>query len=214
MSKAGPIIFSGEMINAILEGRKTQTRIIMKPQPKGNFLYLSDINPEYACFDGSPAIRSPYGYIGDTLWVRETFVLESIYTDNPDDHLEVNCLRPHYRATEPEPHIVPCDLEDEYDDRTRRIPPLYMPKWASRITLKIKDIRVERLQDISEDDAIKEGVYQPEGFSIWISKDGGPCQATPKWAFMELWQELYDKDPAKSWSANPFVWVIEFERVK
>ena len=138
-----PIIFNAEMVRAILEGRKSMTRRVIKPQPK-----------EYTEFTGSiPGMGwgkkrgrgsewlqkyCPYGKAGDVLWVRETFMLGWGCTDD----------QPSYKA----------DFEDS-NDMGKWKPSIHMPRWASRINLEILDIRVERVQEIGEGDAMDEGVY-------------------------------------------------------
>ena len=147
-AKERPIIFSGPMIRAILEGRKTQTRRIVKPN------CLSKL--------------SPYGRTGDRLWVRET------WGHNPEGPGYV------YRSDG--------DFDMKFHgDRWR--PSIHMPRWASRITLEVTGVRVERLQDINEEDALAEGVEH---------------------AFRSLWESI---NGPGSWDANPWVWVVEFRRV-
>ena len=195
--KTIPILFSGEMVNAILDGRKTQTRRQVKGSKyrpvefvggKGDWDnpkawgYEDCYGEFWTLTDGYPC---PYGRVGDLLWVRETFVIESneeyrymsqlpqdgrpikmVETDNPRESYS---LIPHYRATEPEPHIVPYDIVDGHDDRTRWKPSIFMPRWASRITLEIVDVRVERLQDLSGNDCIAEGAFPDRDWETTIS---------------------------------------------
>lgn len=210
--KASPILFSGPMVRAILAGQKTQTRRAMKSQPiirgDNDMPRITQQNlctkPEnwgrwqmghedagsYAHFD------CPYGKPGSLLWVRETFVIESdaeYHGDNmPKDKRPIlreneRNLIPHYRATEPEPHIVEYDAMDSDDDRTRWKPSIFMPKWASRLTLEITNVRVEQLHDISPADITAEG-----------------CHVNLK--FSEIWEALNG-----NWASNPWVWVIEFK---
>lgn len=195
-----PIIFSGPMVRAILEGRKTQTRRIVKPNS-----WVIDIS------------RCPYGHPGDHLWVRETFG-ESGYK------------RLEYKA-------FPADGKD-FRCVSRWKPSIHMPRWASRINLLVKNVRVERLQDISEEDAKAEGVYSDEmrpdyhdyRSNLWmcdrcagtgLHASLGPNMGviedvdcvdcdTSKKRFKQLWQLI---NGYGSWDANPYVWVIEFERV-
>lgn len=219
--KEHPILFSGEMVRAILSLKKTQTRRIIKfpiykpvrYRPGITRIFIEDDLPGHKI----PILTScPYGHIGDHLWVRETFVLESdlgwdikLPTDRPiktitDDYDNGEYhLIPHYRATEPEPNIVP-EGQDSFDDRTRWTPSIFMPHWASRITLVITGIRVERLQEISEADAKAEGVKQ---VAINLSDN---TDATP---YKEYYRQLWDSINGKKhpWESNPWVWVIEFE---
>lgn len=198
-----PILFSAEMVRAILDGRKTMTRRVVKPQPKDHhwkynnsyhlehkLLASKDIlwakfwhtiteNPER---DGIQWSKFPYGQVGDLLWVRETFWL-----DDGDD-------QPFYKATEPSPQIF-----------TKWKPSIFMPRWASRITLEITNVKAERLQDITEDAANKEGVY------IDGTSSNGHI-FTAREHFEGLWDFINGKK--YPWLANPWVWVIEFQKVE
>ena len=160
--KERPILFNGEMVRAILAGHKTETRRVIN-YIGGSRKFISDElkivtsqqmlsrRPQNARFILG-AGRCPFGDIGDRLWVRETFVLEN--TDDVPDGVPSKtepgewgtAVYPHYRATDPEPHIVPPSLEDPYDDRTRWSPAIFMPRWASRITLEIDGLDVRALR--------------------------------------------------------------------
>ena len=229
------IIMSGESVRAILEGRKTQTRRVIKPQP---FYYPGDQKLELSPFwtwtkgkIGYDSIHSdwpnclikhcPYGQIGDRLWVKETFVIEdtrsyayniTIPTDRPlkfeqdwEDQDYKYPLIPHYRSTEPEPHIVPLETGDLADDRTRWSSPFFMPKWAARLWLQIVDVRVERLQEIGIDDLGAEGY--PPGWSV-----DEECSQAYEW-FSDLWDSLNAKR-GFPWEKDPWVWVIEFRVIR
>jgi hypothetical protein len=192
-----PIIFQGEMVRAIRNGRKTQTRRAIKPVPT--------FNGGGACHDAGALQQDyvephwvfpktcPYGAPGDLLWVRET------WAPLPGS-VVLNVA--FYRA----------DTKAAPDD-VRWRPSIHMPRWASRITLRITDVRVERLQDISEEDAEAEGLTKeiaPNGHVTWHVPDLLGAQ-TPCRAFRLLWEDI---NGAGAWDANPWVWVIEFERVK
>ena len=181
MMKERPILFSGQMVRAILDGRKKQTRRVVK-------------NPEYmGCLTGDcphdtrseciaeitvfGATKCPYGIEMDRLWVRETFAA-------PWGRSGV-----FYRA----------DDKKEYDGNWR--PSIFMPRWASRITLEITEVRVERLQDISEEDAESEGTKYPAG---------GPTSCY-RMGYSWLWESINGKG---SWDENPWVWCITFKRIK
>ncbi len=204
-----PIIFSAPMVRAILDGRKTQTRRVMKVQPWPDALVTvehyhptvidrhGDMQPGKEIFgahwdDGEYGLKSPYGAPGDQLWVRESWRAWSQYDDWPPSRLPPG-VDVQYIA----------DASAPWSSRHRS--PRYMPRWASRITLRITDIRVERLQDISEDDAKAEGVgyknpgYLPGTKGNWIG------------SFAYLWNKI---NGAGAWESNPWVWVISFERVK
>jgi hypothetical protein len=177
---------------------------------------------------GSGELPCPYGRRGTRLWVRETFALESNYdldsadayppphadgrpikwTDD-DDHGRV-WHQPHYRATDPEPHIV-CDDDkrEDGDDLTRWRPSIFMPRWASRITLEITDVRVQRVAEISEEDAIAEGIAVDECHHV-VRADGlnwGGARGD----YAVLWESINGKRPGCSWADNPFVWAISFQ---
>jgi len=207
--KERPIIFSTEMVRAILDGRKTQARRVIKKWTN---------NPDLLA-------QCPYGQIGDRLWGRETFCIESDYEygstpaeleqwakDRPikieGDDIEGHYnLIPHYRATEPEPNIVPYDRIGD-SDKTIWSPAIFMPRWASRILLEITDIRVERLWDIrnNKQNWYAEGYCKPfEGTITWAMK-------ADQW-FAKLWDSINAKR-GYSWDSNPWVWVIEFRRIE
>lgn len=208
MTKASPILFSTPMIRAILEGRKTQTRRIMKPQtPSTAGRYCGWVIPEYRT-------DCPFGRSDDLLWVRETFgVVDGI---------------PQYKAGSQfsnRPVITPL----------RYKPSIHMPRSASRITLEIKDIRVERLQDISELDAQAEGCFftdygrrcyhqgqknistcpapqehhpKKEGWMWDKTTSSDQCFLSAKTAFGGLWAKV---NGSESWYENPWVWAITFK---
>lgn len=190
MSKERPIIFSGDMVRAILAGRKTQTRRVVKDQNAVEFseetrepLYVHSINCpgycDYACNGGGYG-DSPYGVPGDRLWVREKIGIQLTPNDKyPNGLVE-------YGA----------DYHDGVDfiyegGGSAWTPSIFMPRWASRITLEITGVRVERVQEITYLDAIAEGVDRD---------------------YHLLWDRINAKR-GYPWSANPWVWVVEFKRV-
>jgi len=189
-----PILFSAPMVRAILDGTKTQTRRIVKSNycQATEFKAMESNGEDYFAwfcsgFDGYP-IKCPYGKPGDQLWVRETFRLFDSSTECAcyDD---CRCAKYHgkpiYRAT-----------DDTMDGPWK--PSIFMPRWASRITLEVTGIKVERLQDISARDALGEGV-------------GHHTMGNPIVCYLSLWESI---NGPGSWDANPFVWVIEFNRIK
>ncbi|WJP92838.1 ASCH domain-containing protein [Klebsiella variicola] len=201
------MIFNGEMVRAILDGRKTQTRRIMKVQPSEDFTPMNMAletdykarwyTPGVVDKDGylQPASKKvfgvsnenegyscPFGAVGDRIWVRETWARYNIDQNSHDIA---------YRAT------TPADWPEE----GRWRPSIHMPRWASRILLEITNVRVERLKSISDGDAIREGCSTADMKS-------GDCVAD---VFARLWASIYGSD---SWNANPWVWVIEFKRVE
>lgn len=187
--KEHPILFSGAMVRATLEDRKTQTRRVVK-LPSWSTRNWDDFETdgrtaEVICSNTgcSAVICCPYGKVGDRLWVRETWC----YFIAGDAHIG-------YKATD---EICP-DAIDRWH------PSIHMPRTASRITLEITDIRVERLQEINEQDAIAEGV---EPFN-W--DDGQSLRPIP--AFAKLWDSINaEKHP---WSSNPYVWAVSFRKLE
>lgn len=198
--KAKPILFNGDMVRALLDGRKTQTRRVIKPQPtvadgrtelRGSRGRSSNVpTGQEQSFDWMALWEK-----GDLLWVRETFA--SRYFDDGDHG---------YRADWNVSTIVP---------EPKWTPSIHMPRTASRLTLRIKDVRVERVQDISENDALAEGVFTgPPDDDGWVSlshKPGGGkySDGEAKHAFRSLWRSV--NKPGRGWESNPWVWVVEFE---
>ncbi|HBM9969065.1 hypothetical protein ACJBF7_22175 [Enterobacter sp. 04-C-01-SI_S15] len=224
------MIFNGEMVRAILGGQKTQTRRIVNwrglseglnlnfsglrvcEYPKGWVIESeSRSSTEWRC-QPTPC---PFGAVGDRIWVRETFQgplfdleqMEAYQEDSSKFHKPEFCV---YKADgKPAPEYF--DADDNLHCGWR--PSIHMPRWASRITLEITGVRVERLNDISEEDARAEGII-----------DGGclncgepePCNCSNPApdatdAFAYLWQSIYGQE---NWNANPWVWVIEFKRIE
>lgn len=196
--KETPILFNGEMVRAILDGYKTQTR---RPVHK-------DIVSAIVGAGENVLYRCPLGQAGDRLWVRETFVqgwdIEPV-TDRlmqfDDDGNELP-KKTWYRATDS--HIHWSD-EDGWETNAPWKPSIHMPRSASRITLEIIDVCIEPVQEIEEDDALAEGcdVSNYPNYAL--------CGET-KWAtdyFAELWNSIY-----KNWDENPWVWAIEFRMVE
>ena len=191
-----PILFTGDMVRAIIAGHKTQTRRLVK-NAAGAFwdhaayapvMHGGSISHWQTIHDGHPAVGGPcvscpYGQPGDRLWVRETWATTGQAGDHPAD---IRCV---YRADDPDWETM---------DGWKWTPSIHMPRWASRLTLEITTIRVERLQDIMRSDAMSEGCPFP-------NMQTGP---NPVDWFFHLWSSTYS---IKSWHANPWVWVIEFK---
>ena len=204
--KERPILFSAPMVRAILAGGKTQTRRIIKPQP--NFIgSMSDACTPFKTLDAGlhAQITPPYGQPGDRLWVRERCELTT-------DDCEPGCMSVRYLADGEVrdigtgmPDSCP-GLVDWINGRWSR-PSIHMPRWASRITLEITGVRAERLQDISTEDAIAEGV------SVHQNHHGKPRGSiySPVSAYRDMWESINGDG---SWSANPWVWVISFRRIE
>lgn len=188
--KQTPIIFSTKNMKAIMEGYKTMTRRVIKPQP--------ECLPSGERIGGIPC---RYGKVGDSLWCKETHYRfgywikngltktgrqkwtfksenkEVRYFDNPPDEVKPNSYR---------------------KQAWYKRPAIFMPRWASRITLEITNTRVERVQDINEKDAIKEGIHSETGDHLIL--------------FQRLW-DIINTKRGFSWESNPWCWVIEFKRV-
>ncbi|HEJ6909053.1 TPA: hypothetical protein SMF28_000427 [Serratia marcescens] len=201
--KERPVIFNGEMVRAILDGRKTQTRRIAKADNSNHLL---------GC---------PFGQVGDRLWVRETFAILGNEDGCPidwDGNLikgdEKQAARIYKASCWQQPGnyglwSIP-DRDTQYEGAWR--PSIHMPRWASRITLEITAVRVERLNDISEEDARAEGISDGGCLNCGDSEPCGCASPDPDAtdAFAYLWQSIYGLE---SWYTNPWVWVIEFKHV-
>lgn len=203
--KERPILFSAPMVRAILEGRKTVTRRIVR-LPRG--VEFDGTTIDSRCVEvlasrpdeptGTRVVACPYGQQGDRLWVRETWAPWSEHlaqTGESEALRDAKAQMPwaciEYRAT-----------DEQWIERWR--PSIFMPRWASRITLGVVSVRVERLHEITEEDAKCEGVSLPER----PYPDGTPPHRT---AFAALWDEINGK--RAPWGGNPWVWRVEFRRV-
>ncbi|EPH9933864.1 morphogenetic protein [Klebsiella oxytoca] len=183
------MIFNGEMVRAILDGRKTQTRRPVKFPVHDKNLGCELAGNELAGeLSAGNYLNSAFGKPGNRIWVRETWAEAG--ASAPDLKL--------YRANYPE-HVPSIYENVPPAEEIRWTPSIHMPRTASRIQLEITDVRVERLRSMSQDDARAEGVIAASG----------PMEAGL--AFRELWDSIYGEE---SWKANPWVWVIEFKRVE
>ena len=186
--KERPILFNAPMVRALLDGTKTQTLRIVKARD------LEWMDVHQGLREPDNAERCPYGQPGgDRLYVRETWAAPHAY-----DHLP--------------PRLIPQDARIHYaatEDRGGLLwrPSIHMPRWASRITLEIASVRVERLQSISEADALAEGV------NVHQDHHGRPTISiySPVQAYRDLWEQI---NGPGSWDANPWVWVVEFRRIE
>ncbi len=221
--KERPIPFTAPMVQAILEGKKTQTRRIVKPiPPNTSEIWLPDrYNKEkYWAFweqkNGKPTGRCgelfvcPYGDTGDRLWVRETFA--KVYQSEPPFE-EDDPFVWEYRADTGDKYPGGWD-EDTADDpncgRWKRS--IFMPRAASRIILEITDIRVERLHDISEQDAIAEGIKKWDEFRYSSPRGMNLANEFSFDAqFYQIWESINGEG---SWELNPWVWAIQFKVIK
>jgi len=220
--KDRPIIFGGEMVRAILDGRKTQTRRVVRPQPTG----LSHGIPVWSFRDvhTGKETRCPYGQPGDRLWVRETWApicgghfIASYALAADADEARGAVFRADGRVKS-DGVMMPVTttiengfIEDAGSIRWR--PSIHMPRWASRITLEITDVRVERVQDISDGDAKAEVVDDgaPRGGLACYGPEPDPYGPVRN-AFADLWDSLHPRAD-EDWIDNPWVWVITFKRV-
>lgn len=196
-------MFSAPMVRAILAGTKTQTRRLVKDAGDHILFWRrgeEDPRRWVAC-DGLPIgyVYCPYGEPGDRLWVRETWYYDGVDTRRvaPDDR-DLRLLE--YRADHDcRGWEAGCPCNDE-NGRSCWRPSIHMPRWASRLTLEVTAVRVERLQDIREPDACAEGLGSP------ITRD---CKV-PK--FARLWDEINGK--RARWDSNPWVWVVSFKKLE
>lgn len=190
-----PILFSAPMIRALLAGTKTQTRRVAKPP--FDLLFAGGAKPGMLA-------RAPYGVAGDRLWVRETWGFDSRVRHDfkpiGQHDLSGMDLLTHtlYRAT-----------TDDQPPRWR--PAIHMPRWASRITLEVTEVRCQRLQEISEDDARAEGVESANGHPELGAIIGrGPSYRE---GFAQLWRTINGARPGCSWADNPWLWCVSFRRI-
>lgn len=206
------MIFNGEMVRAILDGRKTQTRRIVSERHLNLIDLGSKIGECYPLECGIDHANSqsyyrehcPFGKPGDRIWVRETWAEAGAGAP------ELKLYRANYPAHVPSHYENVPSAED-----IRWTPSIHMPRWASRILLEITDVRVERLNGISEAEAQAEGIDME---ALADSQDCYDCIAdhnmtgrpTTKGAFKYLWESIYGEE---NWQANPWVWVIEFKVV-
>lgn len=212
-----PILFSAPMVRAVLDGSKTQTRRIVQIGDharadllgcKAGVATFGDRLPD----DPVPLEkRCPYGKPGDRLWVRETHAQFAV---GNKIGLAPQCVA--YRATcredgsfdyaQPDGEILGIKV-------TKWTPAIHMPRWASRITLEITDVRVQRLQAISDEDALAEGIERndDDGVTYYGPLNHGDCR--PREGFRMLWDSVPGGGPGRSWYADPWCWAITFKRL-
>lgn len=239
------MIFNAEMVQAILDGRKTQTRRIMKPQPgtcpRGGHWWPSNVFKTMLHVEeemqngkggwgGLVGDACPFGDVGDRIWVRETWATlgnEDGCCVDWEGNLckgdERSAARIYRASCEQRPgdyglwsipddaYWKPHTKEHKFEGAWR--PSIHMPRWASRILLEITDVRVELLNAISEEDARAEGIIDGGCLNCGEPEPCGCANPEPDAtdAFAYLWQSIYGQE---SWNANPWVWVISFERIK
>ena len=219
--KERPIIMGAESVRAILEGHKTQSRRVINPQPK--FIGAPNVPFKTDDTNSKGIINCPYGRVGDRLWVRETwkpgawrndgrvaidYMASPELTHTPWAYMGEQASRfIHKWLAEVEKSGLVPNEQGRYEWEPGKSPlkwksPMFMPRWASRITLEITDVRVERLQDITEEDARAEGTTSPLRYVG---------------ALRHKYKHLWDKLNAKRgypWESNPWVWVVSFKVVK
>jgi hypothetical protein len=214
--KERPILFSAPMVRAILEGRKTQTRRALNPQPEGGIQY-NPCTPHGVLNGRGNVLVCRHGKRGDRLWVRETH--EAYYLTRGEKSYSAGVK---YRADD-EKRLIQIDAltyqKLNSTDSKGWTPSIHMYRWASRIDLEITGVRVERLHDISDQDAIAEGIDRVGGefsCSPWRNyRLGKPGEmnmhcASPQRSYMTLWESI---NGAGAWNENPWVWVIEFKKI-
>lgn len=230
--KEHPILFSEEMVKTILEGRKCQTRRIVKAATDDSGCAAS-VHPDGSgrgwiawwprqvsaeetrkLYPGENGFKCPYGEPGDRLWVREPFGLRKVITVQGEMKDIVDFEGP---LPESKPHdYFLAHKESWKGGLIKWRSPIHMPRWASRISLEITNVRVERIQEISQEDALAEGVvkvrdacYVIRGFDYDLV---GLCHTSPITPFAKLWDSI-NEDRGFGWEVNPWVWVISFKRV-
>ena len=217
--KERPILFSAPMVRAILDGRKTQTRRIIKAKVNARGHEL--IPP------------CPYGKEGDQLWVRENFWCDTrepnecvIYSEDQTKYkYRTDGIRgtKDRRDSKYSPDLTEADISK--NKFWKQKPSIFMPRWASRITLEIMRVRAQHLHDIGEADAAAEGVERNEHMDgSWSAEDGylpycshypDGCECFPAFTARDSFKGLWFKiNGQKSWDANPWVWVVEFKRIQ
>ena len=209
--KERPILFLAPMVRAILEGRKTVTRrpvkatkahadgFMMLDHGKGWWPYntFGDFTSDHEGMECP--IACPYGKLGDRLWVRETCFINDYREASVPEQERADC-EIHYRADG-----IP-DFEGE-EELIRWRPSIHMPRWASRILLEVTDVRVERLQDITEEQALAEGIIKHSDGGYHV-EDGKHFSDSPVESFACLWSSV-----GGDWDANPWVWCVSFKRI-
>lgn len=215
-----PILFNTEMVRAILDGRKTCTRRLVKFLPGENSQWTGYIKDGLMLYNGrnEPCIRKVPYQPGDIMYVRETW--QYLYELDGNEQIIEGTGKYYYAATDTIPFDTYVDASGVTHERVPWHPSIHMPKEAARIWLKVTDVRVERLQSITVEGAIREGA---EGEKCHHTNTGAfgctDCMNTgwiepPQVEFMQIWNSTIKKSDIDcyGWNANPWVWVIEFER--
>jgi len=196
-----PILFSGPMVRAILDGRKTQTRRI--------------VSDDHARFlSGEPVVGPhlrPYAKVGDRLWVREAW---APHPEDEQDPAERICYRADGSIWGPAPHGTGSRRVSSFEEDVTLTPPrwrpsIHMPRWASRLSLEVTGVRVERLQEITPADATAEGITWEPG-TPWTCSEARKTTNARVSLFADLWDSV--NEGRSTWATNPWVWVVEFTR--
>lgn len=218
-----PILFSAPMVRAILEGRKTQTRRVVKRIP-----WRPGVNPDFSqarefsnagefriagSEEMTTGFRCPYGQPGERLWIRETWMPGYSHEADHEKGPQVSLL---YRADNTEQRVAAPsyelaerwdrDFSEDGDHPPNWRPSIHMPRWACRLVLEVTGVRVERLHGISDQDCIAEGCAGGHD-----SIPNYRYNALPSEHFRWLWNSINGPD---AWDANPWVWVVEFKRLE
>lgn len=221
-TKERPILFNGEMVRAILNERKTQTRWVIKPQPERIPDDVDKVRGDngwwWSSSSGGSMIQMrqmpcvcPLGKPGDRLWVQERWALRTSHYNDP-----YSCVFYHDGSTKPIHRREGHNIEQKYGSGLSNLHswrnPTHMPRWASRILLEVVKVRVERVQDISEEDVQAEGIVPIS----WDERnDAGEMFTEVFYSaddFKRDWNDIYAKC-GHGWDVNPWVWVVEFELI-
>ena len=219
------ILFKGEMVRAILDGRKTMTRRVVKENPRWAWKIVWDGYRAgwYQKSAGDPPtmipVRCPYGQPGNHLWVRETWGVGTRscpqlgWVDGIEYRADEEYLTDDRDSLQLHTELEPDDVFlDDYKPGWHAS--IHMPRWASRLTLEVINVRVERLQEITEADAIAEGVRYDadrDRYANYPENETCPGWDDPRRSFRSLWDEINGKK--YPWESNPWVWVVEFRRI-
>ena len=203
--KERPILFSAPMVRALLDGRKTQTRRLVKPQPANLTAEMERVLPEaWAC--GFVGVKCPYGALGDRLYVRETWKPHSTFAGMKPRDI-------------PRTHVFYKADEAYAPSNTPWVPAIHQPRWASRLTLEVTEVRVERLRDISTADILAEGAPVDPDHQDGTQDGSNPvmCLGENAWTTqspLAWWHRLWASiNGEESWTANPWVWAVSFKVV-
>lgn len=207
-----PIIFSTQMVQAIMSGKKTQTRRIVKGHAL-TWLDNDEFTPEYVAMPENTLC--PYGYRGDHLWVRESFFeLVDPHTSKCFDPPQYMYRASYNPETDGEVFVDDGDggmtINKDGTTRSPWKPPIHMPRAAARLMLEVLSVRIERLNEISDDDAIAEGVMHGEQPAKNIGGLVATMVVDARSEFASIWYNIHGED---SWNENPWVWVIEFKKL-